>query len=164
MSRRPSKATPAIVAAQNCGIDFEILSYTHDPAAESYGLEAADALSLDPRQVFKTLLAEVDGHPVCAMVPVTHSLSLKSLAAAHGGKRAQMMEPARAQRLTGYVLGGISPLGQRTASPTYLDESAMDHPRVMVSAGRRGLEIALAPVDLVRLTNAAIAGLSALDR
>ena len=129
-------------------------TYPHDPATGSYGLEAAAALDIDPVVVFKTLLAEIDTAPVCALVPVTTSLSLKALAHAHGGKRATMMDPARAQRLTGYVVGGISPLWQRTPSPTYLDSSALRHAWIYVSGGRRGLEIRLSPPDLVALTGA----------
>lgn len=152
MARRNAAATPAIAAAQRAGIEFEIHTYEHDPAHENFGLEAATALGLDPTHVFKTLLAEVDGTPVCAMVPVSSMLSLKSLAAAHGGKRAVMMDADRAQRLTGYVLGGISPLGQRSRSASYLDDSAMALPKIYVSAGRRGMEISLSPTDLITLT------------
>ena len=152
MGQKAGAATPAIAAAQAFGIDYAIRAYDHDPRAEGYGLEAATALAVEPDRVFKTLLTEVDGHPVCAIVPVTTTVSLKAVAASIGGKRAQMMDPARAQRLTGYVVGGISPLGQRTPSPTLLDDSAARHDRILVSAGRRGLEIELAPQDLLALT------------
>ena len=131
--------------------------YEHDPAATSYGLEAAATLGVEPGRVFKTLLAEVDGRPVVAVVPVSGSLDLKALAAAVGGKRAVLADPAVAERLTGYVVGGISPLGQRKRLPTVVDASALEHGTVLVSAGRRGLDVELAPADLVRLTAAATA-------
>lgn len=131
--------------------------YDHDPSAPSYGLEAAEALGVAPERVFKTLLARVDGRLVVAVVPVSGNLDLKALAAAAGGKRAEMAEPAEAERSTGYVVGGISPLGQRRALPTIVDSTAADHDEVLVSAGRRGLDVALAPADLVRLTRATLA-------
>ena len=131
--------------------------YDHDPSAPSYGLEAAEALGVAPERVFKTLLARVDGRLVVAVVPVSGSLDLKALAAAAGGKRAEMAEPAEAERSTGYVVGGISPLGQRRALPTIVDSTAAEHDEVLVSAGRRGLDVALAPADLVRLTRATLA-------
>ena len=132
-------------------------AYDHDPAAESFGMEAAEALGLDPATVFKTLLAEVDGSPVVAIVPVTGQLNLKALAVARGGKRARMMEVAAAERLTGYVAGGISPLGQRKALPTVIDVSAGALPTIYVSGGQRGLDIGVAPQDLLQLTDAAYA-------
>ncbi|GAA3640126.1 Cys-tRNA(Pro) deacylase [Streptomyces chitinivorans] len=138
-------------------MDFTLHSYEHDPAAPSYGEEAAEALGLDPGQVFKTLVADVDGALTVAVVPVSGSLDLKALAAAAGGKRAAMADPAAAERATGYVRGGISPLGQRRALPTVVDASAEGHATVCVSAGRRGLEIELAPADLVKLTGAVTA-------
>lgn len=147
--------TPAILAARKAGIPHEVLEYTHDPAAESYGLEAAELLGLDPACVFKTLVAEAEGVGlVCALVPVAGSLDLKGLADAVGARRARMADPVAAERATGYVLGGISPLGQRKRLPTVIDASALMHPRVYVSAGRRGVELALAPMDLVRLSGA----------
>ncbi|MFP8907636.1 Cys-tRNA(Pro) deacylase [Streptomyces atacamensis] len=161
MARKKQKAgsggTPATVAATKAGVDFTLHSYEHDPAAPSYGEEAAEALGLDPGQVFKTLVADVDGTLTVAVVPVSGSLDLKALAAAAGGKRAAMADPAAAERATGYVRGGISPLGQRKALPTVVDASAEGHATVCVSAGRRGLEIELAPADLVKLTGAVTA-------
>ena len=155
---KQTAGTPAILAAERAGITFQVLEYPHDPNAESYGLEAAEALGLDPATVFKTLIANVDGaRLVVAIVPVTARLNLKSLAAAAGGKRAEMADGAAAERATGYVLGGISPLGGRRPLPTVIDSSALDHPRIHVSAGRRGLELALAPADLRRLTDATAA-------
>ncbi|EKF75330.1 protein ybaK [Alcanivorax hongdengensis A-11-3] len=144
--------TPAVEAAKRGKVEHTLHSYVHDPAAASYGLEAAELLGLPPAQVFKTLLALVDGSPVVAMVPVDHQLDLKLLARAHGGKKATMCPGDQAQRLTGYVLGGISPLGQKKRLPLYLHERAADWPTLYMSAGRRGLEIEMAPADLLRLT------------
>jgi Cys-tRNA(Pro)/Cys-tRNA(Cys) deacylase len=147
--------TPAIVAAKKAGVSHEVLEYTHDPAAASFGLEAAEALGLAPECVFKTLVADVEGVGlVCALVPVSCTLDLKGLADALGARRARMAEIADAERATGYVVGGISPLGQRKALRTVLDASALAFSRVYVSAGRRGLELGLAPMDLVRLAKA----------
>ena len=147
--------TPAILAAEAARIPFTVLEYTHDPAAASYGLEAAQVLGLDPATVFKTLVASVDGtRLVVAIVPVGARLNLKALAAAAGGKRAELAEPAAAERATGYVLGGISPLGQKRRLPTVVDASALEQPTIHVSGGRRGLELALSPADLIRLTAA----------
>ena len=144
--------TPAVVAAQRAKVPFELHEYEHDPASASYGLEAAEKLGVEPATVFKTLLAKLDGQKlVVAIVPVERSLDLKALAAALGGKRAAMADVGEAERATGYVAGGISPLGQRKRLPTVLDDSALQHERIHVSGGRRGLEIALAPADLVRL-------------
>ena len=161
MSRRSPAGTPALVTLQRAGVEHTVHAYEHDPTVDSYGREAADALGLDPATVFKTLLAEVDGAPVVAVVPVTGQLDLKALAATRGGKRARMMEVSAAERLTGYVAGGISPLGQRTRLPTVLDSSAADHPVIYVSGGRRGLDIAVAPGDLVSLVGATYAPVAA---
>src|SRR3954464_10224058 len=143
--------TPATTAARKAGIEHRVHEYDHDPDAASYGLEAAEALGQDPARVFKTLVADVDGTLTVCIVPVTGELDLRSL-----GKRARMADTAKAERTTGYVAGGISPLGQRRALPTLVDESALDHGTVFVSAGRRGLEIELAPADLVALTKAEV--------
>ena len=140
--------TPAIAAAEKAGILFSVHEYDHDPGA-AYGLEAAEKLGIDPARVFKTLVASVDGRLLVAIVPVAAQLDLRSL-----GKRAAMADQAEAERATGYVAGGISPLGQRRRLPTVLDESALEHETIHVSAGRRGLEIELAPGDLVALTAA----------
>ncbi len=144
--------TPAVQAAKKAKVKHRLLSYEHDPKAESYGMEAAELLGLPAAQVFKTLVALVDDQPVVAMVPVAHLLDLKFLAKAHGGKKAVMCPPDKAQRLTGYVLGGISPLGQKKRLPLYLDSSAESQQEIYMSAGRRGLEIAMAPSDLLNLT------------
>jgi len=155
--KQQASATPATAAAARAGVQFTTHSYAHDPAAPSYGEEAAQALGVAPERVFKTLVADVDGTLTVAVVPVSASLDLKALASAAGGKRAAMADPAAAERTTGYVLGGISPLGQRRQLPTVLDASAAAHPTVCVSAGRRGLEIEMAPADLAGLTGATTA-------
>lgn len=141
------KGTPAIVAAERAGVSFTVHEYVHDAKAASYGLEAAENLGVDPERVFKTLVADVDGTLTVAIVPVATQLDLKAL-----GKRATMADPKLAERTTGYVAGGISPLGQRKRLPTVLDDSALGFATIHVSAGRRGLEIELAPSDLLALT------------
>lgn len=152
--------TPAVLAAKRAGIDFVLHEYQHDPGTASYGLEAVEKLGLDPAQVFKTLVARVDGQLTVALVPVAQTLDLKALAAAVGGKRAAMAELADAERATGYVAGGISPLGQKKRLPMIVDASALALARVHVSAGRRGLEIELAPADLLRLCGARTAAIA----
>ncbi len=147
------------MALARAGVPHQVLAYDHDPGAPSYGLEAAEALGVEPDRVLKTLLARVDGRLVVAVVPVSGSLDLKALAAAAGGKRAELADPADAERATGYVVGGISPIGQRRALPTVVDASASGYPTVLVSAGRRGLEVSLAPADLVALTTATVAAI-----
>jgi ybaK/ebsC protein len=149
--------TPATVALTAAGAAFTVRSYEHDPAAPSYGDEAAEALGVSPDRVFKTLVADVDGELTVAVVPVAGSLDLKALASAVGGKRAAMADPAAAERTTGYVRGGISPLGQRKRLRTVLDESAATHATICVSAGRRGLEVELSATVLATLTNATLA-------
>ncbi len=149
--------TPAILAARKAGFPFQVHEYHHDPASGSYGLEAAEALRLDPARVFKTLLVTLDGDAkrmAVGIVPVTHLLDVKALAKAVGAKKAEMADPKQAERVTGYVVGGISPLGQKRRLPTALDESALDFPTIFVSAGRRGLEIELCPSDLLQLCQA----------
>jgi Cys-tRNA(Pro)/Cys-tRNA(Cys) deacylase len=143
--------TPAIAAAKQAGIDFTVHEYEHDPAAASYGLEAAEKVGADPARVFKTLVASLDGALAVACVPVESQLDLKAF-----GKRAELADRRRAEAATGYVVGGISPLGQRRRLPTHIDTSALEHSTVFVSAGRRGLEIELAPADLVELTGASV--------
>jgi Cys-tRNA(Pro)/Cys-tRNA(Cys) deacylase len=156
---KKSTGTPAIMAAQSAGVWFQLHTYSHDSHLRDFGREAAEALGVSPSKVFKTLLAEVDADSVCALVPVEAKLNLKALAATHGGKRAVMMEPARAERLSGYVVGGISPLGQRTALPTYVDDSAEGFPTIFISAGKRGWEIELTCAALVQLTGGRLAHL-----
>ncbi|MFD3378068.1 MULTISPECIES: Cys-tRNA(Pro) deacylase [unclassified Streptomyces] len=149
--------TPATVALTAAGVEFTVHAYEHDPSHPSYGEEAAEAMGVSPDRVFKTLVADVDGELTVAVVPVAGSLDLKALASAVGGKRAAMADPAAAERSSGYVRGGISPLGQRRRLRTVLDASASAHATVCVSAGRRGLEVELAPGDLAKLTNAVVA-------
>lgn len=155
------QGTPATALLTKQKITHRVHAYEHDPRAASYGLEAASALGIPPERCFKTLVAEVDGALTVAVVPVAGSLDLKALAAAAGGKRAAMADPAAAERSSGYVRGGISPLGQRKRLPTYIDASAEPLPTMYVSAGRRGLEIELAPADLARLTGASFARVAA---
>lgn len=161
MTRRAGKvrtgSTPATAALTAAGVPFVRHDYPHDPENTSYGEEMAAATGFPPEQVFKTLIAEVDGNLVVGVVPITGQLDLKALAAAVGGKRAAMADPALAERTTGYVRGGISPLGQRKQLTTVVDASARDRSSVCVSGGRRGLSIELAPADLVALTDARVA-------
>jgi Cys-tRNA(Pro)/Cys-tRNA(Cys) deacylase len=152
-----SGGTPATAALERAGVAFTLHPYDHDPAAVSYGLEAAEQLGLDPGAVFKTLLVEVDGTLVVGIVPVSGQLDLKALAAAAGGKKAAMADPAAAERTTGYVVGGISPIGQRKRLTTVVDESALDRPTIYVSGGKRGLDLGLAPRDLIDLLGATVA-------
>jgi Cys-tRNA(Pro)/Cys-tRNA(Cys) deacylase len=152
--KQASQGTPATAALAAAGVPFVLHPYSHDPSAASYGLEAAEVLGIDPAKVFKTLMVDVDGRLAVGIVPVSGNLDLKAIAAALGGKKAAMADPATAQRRTGYVLGGISPLGQRQSSPAVLDESAVGLDRILVSGGRRGLDIELGPEDLIRITGA----------
>ena len=144
--------TPATTVVESAGIDFALHEYEHDPKSESYGLEAAERLGVEPARVFKTLVADLDGRLHVAIVPVGLQLNLKEL----GGKRSAMADPKRIERSTGYVLGGVSPLGQRRTLPTTLDASALEHTTIFVSGGRRGLEIELDPNDLVVITAAEV--------
>jgi Cys-tRNA(Pro)/Cys-tRNA(Cys) deacylase len=155
------KGTPATALLARHKVPHSVHSYQHDPRHASYGQEAAEALDIAPQRVFKTLLAEVDGALVVGIVPVTAQLDLKALAAAVHGKKARMADVAVAERTTGYVAGGISPLGQRKRLPTVLDASAERFDTMFCSAGRRGLEIELAPTDLLRLTDGALAPIAA---
>jgi len=158
--KKQSGGTPATVALTNAGIAFTLHEYDHDPRASSYGLEAAAALGLPPGQVFKTLMASLDGSLVVGIVPVSRQLDLKALARALGGSKATMADVAAAERATGYVAGGISPVGQRRRHPTVLDETATAYDVVYVSAGRRGLDLAIAPADLASVTGAVLAPIS----
>ena len=166
MARRSSPGgTPATVALTRAGIGFTLHTYVHDPRAQSYGLEAAEALGLDPARVFKTLMASVESGSgpratlVAGVVPVSGQLDLKALARAVGGGRASMADVAVAERASGYVAGGISPVGQKRSHPTVVDESALGFPTVFVSAGRRGLDLEIAPRDLVTATSAVVAAI-----
>lgn len=150
--------TPAIRAAERAGVTFRLHEYDHDPAAESFALEASEKVGVGPRRVFKTLVARVDGKSLAVgVIPAVARLDLKALAAAVGGKRAEIADPAAAEKATGYVVGGISPFGGRRPLPTAVDDSCLAFDTVFVSAGRRGLEMELAPADLVRVTRAAVA-------
>jgi Cys-tRNA(Pro)/Cys-tRNA(Cys) deacylase len=153
--------TPATALLTARCIGYTLHSYSPDPRAESYGAEAAETLGVPPARLFKTLVARLDGRLVCAVVPVAGTLSLKALAAALRGKRAEMAEPAAAARATGYVVGGISPIGQKTVLPVVVDESAARFETVFVSAGRRGLQVELAPADLLRVTDGQLAPIAA---
>lgn len=155
--QQQSGGTPATVALTTAGVPYELHAYDHDPSHPSYGEEAAEAMGVSPDRVFKTLLADVDGTLTVAVVPVAGQLDLKALASAVGGKRAAMADPTLAERTTGYVRGGISPLGQRKKLRTVLDTSVTTHPTICISAGRRGLEVELAPDDLKTLTAAVLA-------
>lgn len=157
MAKKTSAGTPATAALTARGIAFTPHPYEHDPAAPSYGLGAADALGVEAERVFKTLLADVDGTLVVAVVPVTGQLDLKALASTVGGKRASMADPAVAERKTGYVVGGISPVGQKTRLRTVVDETATLFPTIFVSGGRRGFDIELSPDDLALVTAASFA-------
>ena len=146
-----ARETPATRAARAAGVDFTVHEYQHDERADSYALEAATELGLDPERVFKTLVVSVGDRLVVCVVPAAHQLELRAL-----GKRVALAPTQRAESVTGYVAGGISPLGQRRRLDTFVDETALEHPTVFVSAGRRGLEIELAPADLVALTGAEV--------
>lgn len=150
-----ARETPATRAAREAGVHFDLHEYEHDPRADSYALEAATALGIDPARVFKTLVVARDDELLVCIVPAGEKLHLQAL-----GKRATMAPTDRAERVTGYVAGGISPLGQRRALPTLVDEWALVHDSVFVSAGRRGLEIEIAPGDLVALTGAEVKALT----
>jgi Cys-tRNA(Pro)/Cys-tRNA(Cys) deacylase len=157
VANKPPAGTPALVALRRAGVAFDVHDFEADPAGRSYGLAAAEAIGADAARVFKTLIAVVDHRPHCAIVPVSRQLSLKALAAAVGGKRAEMCEPAAAERMTGYVVGGISPFGQKKPLPTVLDTSAGGFPTIFVSGGRRGLDIEVAPATLVAVLQATVA-------
>jgi Cys-tRNA(Pro)/Cys-tRNA(Cys) deacylase len=158
------RATPATALLDRLGVAHSVHVYGHDPRQGGYGLEASDALGAPPERVFKTLVAEVDGALTVGVVPVAGQLDLKALAAAVGGKKAVMAEVAAAERATGYVAGGISPLGQRRRLPVVVDTSALGFPTVFCSGGRRGLEIELAPADLVRAAGALVAAIAVTTR
>jgi Cys-tRNA(Pro)/Cys-tRNA(Cys) deacylase len=159
-SSRPTGATAAIRALEQAEVPFELHAYEHRPRATSYGLEAAQVLGITEARVFKTLMVDADDRLVVAVVPVSGWLDLKALARELGVRKATMAEPSAAERATGYVVGGISPLGQKRQHPTVVDTSALDHETVLVSAGRRGLDVELAPADLVALVSASIAAIA----
>lgn len=153
--------TKALLALDAAGISYRVHEIPADPGEIGYARAAAAHLGVDESRVFKTLLAMVDGEPVVAVIPASTQLSLKHIAAVAGGKRAEMAQPTAAERLTGYVVGGISPVGQKKALPTFVDETAILHETVFVSAGRRGMDVELAPDDLLRAINGTYAALGA---
>jgi Cys-tRNA(Pro)/Cys-tRNA(Cys) deacylase len=153
--------TPATRALDTAGVTYTVHEFAHDTTDRGFGRQAATALGLDPDQVFKTLFVRVDGNPAVAIVPVSAQLSLKAAGAALGGKRAEMGAPADAERLTGYVVGGISPFGQKRRLPTVIDETCDLFDTIYVSGGRRGLDLGLAPEDLVRVLDAVRAPIAA---
>jgi Cys-tRNA(Pro)/Cys-tRNA(Cys) deacylase len=155
-----SKATRATIALQQAAVEFTLYSYAYDPDAESIGLQAAEALAADPSTVLKTLMAEVDGRPVCVVLPSDREVGMKALARVFAGKTARMMRPPDAERLSGYVVGGISPFGQKRRVPTVIEESAMQHPLVFINAGQRGLQVRLDPEDAKAVLHAKVASVA----
>lgn len=149
-----ARSTPATVALQKAGVAFTLHEYDYDPNAERIGLQAADALGIDPARLLKTLMARAGGEIVCVLVASDREISLKRLAAAAGAKDAQMLAPADAERVTGYHVGGISAFGQKRRARVFIAQEALAHPAVLVNGGRRGLQIEIATGDLVRLLGA----------
>ncbi|CAN5208594.1 Cys-tRNA(Pro) deacylase [soil metagenome] len=162
MAKR-SIGTPATLALDRAQVTFSARAYPHDPRVTSFGLEAAEALGVEPARVFKTLIARLDGDLVVGLVPVTSHLDLKALARALGGSKATMAEVADAERATGYVAGGISPFGQKKAHRTVVDESLLGFATILVSGGRRGLDVEVSPTDLIALTRAVTAPIARPD-
>ena len=156
-----SKTTPATIALAKAGIAFATATYDYDPDADRVGLQAAEAMGVSPSIVLKTLMAEVDGKPVCVVVPSDCEVSMKKLATTFGGKSANMMKPLDAERLTGFKVGGISPFGQRKKVPTAIDETAELFDEVLINGGQRGLLVGLSPADAVRAIDAKLADLTA---
>ncbi|MCH8686442.1 Cys-tRNA(Pro) deacylase [Pedomonas mirosovicensis] len=154
-----AKSTPAVVTLQRAGADFTLHTYDYAPGNQRVGLQAAEALGVSPSEVYKTLMALVDGKPVCAIAPSDQEISLKRLASAAGGKAAQMMPVPDAERVTGYRVGGISPFGQRRAVPVFLEEGALRLPLIFLNGGQRGLQVRLDPREIVRILNATAAPL-----
>ncbi len=160
MGKKNGGGTPATRVLSRAGIAHDFHAYAHDPNASSFGLEAAQALGVDPARVYKTLLVDTGDGLAVGVVPVTGSLDLKALATALGVKKLVMADPSSAERSSGMVVGGISPIGQKKPLPTVLDTSMNRHKTVLVSGGRRGLDVELSPADLARLTNATFASIS----
>ena len=152
-----ARTTPATLALQNARVAFTLHAYVYDPDARRIGLHAAESLGVDPGRVLKTLMAQVDGKPVCAVLASDREVAMKRLAAAVGGKSAQMMKPADAERMTGYHVGGVSPFGQKRRVATVVDAAALTHDKVFVNAGQRGLQAELDPGDLVAALGAILA-------
>jgi len=156
-----SKTTRATQALKQFGVAFTLHEYDYDPDADSIGLQAAAAIGAEPRRVLKTLMAELDGKPVCVVVPSDHEVSMKKLAQAFGGKSAKMMKPADAERLTGYHVGGISPFGQKKRVPTAIEQAALQEQTVFINGGQRGLQVQLSPNDACKALGAIAAPLIA---
>jgi Cys-tRNA(Pro)/Cys-tRNA(Cys) deacylase len=154
-----SKTTRATLALRQAGVSFTVHGYDYDPQAERIGLQAAEALGADPGSVLKTLMVMVDGKPACVVVPSDREVNLKKLAAALGGKAAQMMKPPDAERMTGYHIGGISPFGQKRRVPTLIEQSAFAHDSVFINGGQRGLQVRLSPQDAASALDAKTAPL-----
>jgi len=154
-------STHATLALRNLGVSFALHTYAYDPHAERIGLQAADALGVEARRVLKTLMAEVDGKPVCVLIPADRDVSMKKLAAAFQGKSARMMPAADAERLTGYHVGGISPFGQKKRMPVAIEQSALGQTSVYINGGQRGLQIELTPDDARMALGAIVAALVA---
>jgi len=151
-----SKTTRATQTLQQAGVSFTLHAYEYDPNAERIGLQAAEAMGVDPNCVLKTLMVLVDGKPACVVVPSDKEVNLKKLASALGGKAAQMMKPADAERLTGYHVGGISPFGQKKRVPTLIEQSAFEHSEVFMNGGQRGLQVKVKPIDAARALDAKV--------
>lgn len=154
-----ARGTPATLALESAGVAFTTATYDYDPDADRIGMQAAEAMGVPPGMVLKTLMAEVDGRPVCVVVPSDREVSMKKLAAAFGGKSARMMKPADAERLTGYRVGGISPFGQKRKVPTALEAIAMHLPEVFMNGGQRGLQVRMKPADAARALDAKVVAL-----
>lgn len=155
-----SRTTPATLALDRAGVAYSLAIYDYDPGAERVGLQAAEALGVAPGEVLKTLMVRVDGKPACVVLASDREVSMKRLAAALGGKSAEMMKPADAERLTGYRVGGVSPFGQKRAVTTVLDAAAAGLPEAYVNGGQRGLQVRLAPAEIVRVLGAVVAEVS----
>lgn len=155
-----ASATPATRILDSLGVAYRLASYDYDPDAPRIGLHAAESLGVDPGRVLKTLMTKVDGRPVCVVLASDREVSMKRLAAAAGGKSAEMMKPADAERLTGYRIGGVSPFGRKRPTPVVLDVAALDHPMVFVNGGQRGLQVEMSPKDLAAALEATVAAIS----
>jgi Cys-tRNA(Pro)/Cys-tRNA(Cys) deacylase len=156
-----AKGTPATLALEKAGVAFTVATYGYDPDADRIGMQAAEAMGVSPGIVLKTLMAEVDGKPVCVVVPSDREVSMKKLAAAFGGKSAQMMKPSDAERITGYRVGGISPFGQKRKFPTAIEETALALTEVFMNGGQRGLQVRMAPADAAKALDAKVVPLVA---
>jgi Cys-tRNA(Pro)/Cys-tRNA(Cys) deacylase len=155
-----SRTTPATLALDKAGVTYTLATYDYDPGAERVGLQAAEAMGVPPGEVLKTLMVKVDGKPVCVVLASDREVAMKKLAAALGGKSAEMMKPSDAERMTGYRVGGVSAFGQKRTVPTVIDADAAALPEAFVNAGQRGLQARLAPADLVRALDATVAAIS----